>query len=296
MSDLSSQTAIWGAWRALQSDATNTPAAYAAHLRALLDQGVGWIDHADIYEDGRVESLHGEALTADPGLARDTRVITKCGVRFPSRGQPGVRVPHYRSDGAFIRASVEGSLKRLGVERIDLFLLHRPDYLTEPAETGAALDDLIAEGKIAAAGVSNFPLDRFDSLAASMDQDLAAHQIELSVLHSEPLDDGSLLDAQMRDLPLLAWSPLGGGALFGEGEAAQRVGPLLDEIAARMGLPGPDAAALAWVKRCPGAVIPILGSSRLDRLRDQLAGLRAPAMEEQDWYALLQAGRGARIP
>ena len=296
MSDLSSQSAIWGAWRALQAETTNTPAGYAGHLRALLDLGLSWVDHADIYEDGRVESLHGEALKADPGLARETRVITKCGVRFSSPGQPGVRVPHYRSDGDFIRASVEASLERLGVEQIDLFLLHRPDYLMDPAETGEALDEMIRAGKIAAAGVSNFPLDRFDALAASMDDELAAHQIELSVLHSSPLDDGGLLDAQMRGLPILAWSPLGGGALFGEGEAAQRLAPVLDEVAGRMGLAGRDAAALAWVKRCAGRVIPILGSCRQDRLCDQLAGLQAPEMEAQDWYALLQAGRGARIP
>ena len=145
MTQLHQSDAIWGAWRACQATETRTPDGFARMLELCLDLGINWIDHADIYDNGAVESLHGQASALLSSEARQSlRVISKCGVRFPCEEQPGVRVAHYRSDRHFIETQVEGSLRRLKADRLDLLLLHRPDYLMNADETAAALDGLVA--------------------------------------------------------------------------------------------------------------------------------------------------------
>lgn len=294
MTDLHAATAIWGAWRARQSSETADTAGYAGMLANLLELDLNWVDHADIYDDGAVEALHGEATgqLAPDQIAR-LRLISKCGVRFRSPGQPGVRVSHYRSDAAFIRQQAEASLTRLRAARLDLYLLHRPDYLMQVEETARALEDLRTSGKIAAYGASNFSTHQWTGLRTAA-PGLAAHQIEFSVLETTALDDGRRDQARQDGVALLAWSPLGGGRLFDETDPVTvRLGPALDRLAAEAGL---DRAtlALAWVKHC--GVIPVLGSMRDDRLRQQVEGLRAHRMDNQSWYEILEAARGQRVP
>lgn len=294
MTELHTTLAIWGAWRARQAPETLSVNGYAGMLARVLDQGLNWIDHADIYDDGAVESLHGSAAASLSTEDRaHLRVISKCGVRFPSSGQPGVRVCHYRSDADYIRQQAEASLARLKVERIDLFLLHRPDYLMQAEETARALEDLRTAGKIAAYGASNFSPSQFSNLRSHA-PDLSAHQIEFSALENEALDSGTIDQAREDGAAVLAWSPLGGGRLFDDADAVmQRLGPVLDRIAAETGT---DRAgtALNWVART-GAV-PILGTMKADRLERQVASLRGAGMGIQDWYEILEAARGQRVP
>ncbi len=294
MTELKSTLAIWGAWRARLAPETQSETGYAGMLSRVLEQGLDWIDHADIYDDGAVESLHGAAADRLPAEARARlRVISKCGVRFPSAGQPGVRVCHYRSDADFIRQQAEASLARLKVEQIDLYLLHRPDYLMQAEETARALEELRAAGKIAAYGASNFSPSQFANLR-SRARDLSAHQIEFSALENTALDSGTIDQAREAGSVVLAWSPLGGGRLFDDADPVmQRLGPVLDRIAAEIGT---DRAgiALKWVART-GAV-PILGTMKADRLNSQIASLRGPGMDVQHWYEILEAARGQRAP
>ena len=285
--------AVLGAWRVRQNPQTATVRGYRGLVEAALEAGVVWVDHADIYDDGAVETLHGDALREAPEVKRRVRIITKCGVRVPSPGQKGVHTPHYRSDGAYIRASVEHSLKRLGAERIDCLLLHRPDYLMDAGETGGVLDALIDEGKVASAGVSNFTVAQIRRLQAAMRHHLVAHQLEFSLLASAALDDGRLDHAMAERMTPLAWSPLGGGRLFGDGPDRQRVAAWAGSRHPGVGL---DELALRWIARHPAGIVPVLGTTRVERLRRQVQALRAPAMDIQDWYGLLQAARGVRIP
>lgn len=298
MTSLENTDAIWGAWRARQADTTNAPQGFSGMLARCLERGVNWIDHADIYDDGAVESLHGEAIALlSPEQRNKLKLITKCGVRFPSEGQPGVRVVHYRSDAAYVRQQVEASLRRLAVEQVDLLLLHRPDYLMRADETARELEALYSEGKVAAYGVSNFSASQFERLAADCPQALAAHQIELSPLHSSPLDDGTFDQAQRLKTPVLAWSPLGGGRLFDKADAdAARVREALAQIGAAQGVDDVAAVALAWVKRCGERVIPILGTMNPDRFDSQIKGLRDLSLDPQDWYQILEAARGQQVP
>ena len=297
MTDLPNTRAIWGAMRARQSSETAQADGFAGMLSACLDLGLNWIDHADIYDDGAVERLHGEALALLPASRRSAlRVITKCGVRFHSPHQPGVRLHHYRSDAAFVKNQAETSLRHLQCERIDLYLLHRPDYLMQADETARALEDLVAQGKIARYGVSNFSTHQVETLAAACSGALAANQIELSPLHTASLDDGTLDQARRRGMAALAWSPLGGSRLFSpETEAERRTAAVLQRLAGEAGLDDPGIAALAWVART--GAIPILGTCRIERLKSQVDGLdRLGAMDVQDWYEVLEAARGHRVP
>ncbi|WP_300529012.1 aldo/keto reductase [Maricaulis sp.] len=285
--------AVWGAWRARSNALSRTPQGFAERLSACLDLGVSWIDHADIYDDGAVENLHGEALThLDGEQARRLRVISKCGVRFESPGQPGVRIAHYRSSADFITAQAEASLKRLRGERIDLYLLHRPDYLMAVEETARALEALVSSGKVASVGISNFSTHQLAGLTETLDLPLTAHQIELSVLANQALDSGVLEQARSLKAAILAWSPLAGGALFAEDRP---VNVVLAHLAEREET---DMAsiALAWLRRIPGPVIPVLGTMSVERLQQQIEGLRRISLDEQDWYEILQAARGARVP
>lgn len=288
---------IWGAWRARQNADSATPAGFARRLELARSLGISWIDHADIYDDGAVESLHGEASQhLTPETRSGLRLITKCGIRFPSPNQADARLYHYRSDAAFIRSQAETSLKRLKADRIDLYLLHRPDYLMQSDETAAALEELVRSGKIASYGVSNFSATQFDRLQTSAARPLAAHQIELSPLASHALDNGVLDQALARKMPLLIWSPLAGGQLFSQDERAVHLRDKLQAAAERSDCTDIAAAALAWLKCLPGTIIPILGTMSEDRMRIQVEEARRIHLDAQDWYEILEAGRGERLP
>jgi predicted oxidoreductase len=259
-------------------------------IEARLDEGLAWFDHADIYGDGQGEALFGAALRARPSLAGRVKVVTKAGIVTPERdasriGQRDTGIKHYDSSPAALTRAIDAALSRLGVERLDHFLIHRPDPLMEAAATGRALDDAIAAGKIGAAGVSNFLPEQWRRLQAAMHHRLEAHQLQLSLDHATPLFDGRY-DALVADgLAPLVWSPLGGGRVF-QGPA---VG-LLDHLAGVHGAT-PAGVALAWLRALPGRPAPVIGSLRAERIAD-LARDADLALARPEWYALLEAARG----
>lgn len=297
MTTLAQTDLVWGAWRARQNPLSREAAGFAGLLARCLELDINWIDHADIYDDGAVEALHGEALAhLDAGQRQRLQVITKCGVRFPSPGQPGVHAVHYRSDAAYIQQQADASLKRLGVERIGLYLLHRPDYLMHADETARALENLVTAGKVAAYGASNFSIHQLARLQAASDLPIAAHQIEVSVCENSALDDGRMDQAAQANMPLLAWSPLAGGRLFGEVNEFAPVRACLERIQLEMRAGGIDEIALAWLKNLPAHTVPILGTMKPERLGRQINAYRQIKLDRQDWYAILEAARGAPVP
>ncbi|MGR4067272.1 aldo/keto reductase [Billgrantia sp. C5P2] len=264
------------------------PARLADWIEARLDEGLTWFDHADIYGDTRGEALFGDALRARPGLAARIRTVTKASIVTPERDASPFRVKHYDSSPEYLVRSIEASLTRLGVERLDHFLLHRPSPLMDAEATGRALDDAIDAGKIAAAGVSNFLPAQWRRLQAAMHHRLSAHQLQLSLDRTQPLFDGTF-DALLEDgLTPLAWSPLGGGRVF-QGPAAR----LLARLAEERGMT-PAGLALAWLRALPGRPRPVIGSLRAERI----AALRADAeatLDRATWYALLETARGHEV-
>ena len=267
------------------------------HVRACLDAaleaGLALIDTAPIYGAGGpgfgdAEARLGAAWADAPSLRDDAVLVTKAGI-VP--GQP------YDSAPATLAASCEASLRRLGTDRIDLFLVHRPDHLAGHAAVGAALDALVDAGKVRAVGVSNHTPAQVRALAAHMRAPLAANQVELSPLAPEAISDGTLDQCEELGLVPMTWSPLGGGRLMGDAPAPPReaaVRAALDAIAARAGV-GRDAAALAWALAHPAGAVPVLGTSDPARIAPAARALDV-AVTRPEWYAVLEAARGAPMP
>jgi predicted oxidoreductase len=283
----------YGMWR-LADDPDISIRHIRAKLDACLEQGLTTLDQADIYGGYTAEALLGAALAEAPGLRDRFEIVTKCGIVAPVGRHAGRRVKHYDTSPGPVRASVEASLRAMATDRIDLLLIHRPDPMIDPQATGACLDALVAEGKVRAVGVSNFQPWDFELLQSAMSERLATNQIELSLLHRTPFTDGQIAHLQGRGLPPMAWSPLAGGRLFGAGEAARRLRPVLGRMGASAGV-GPEAVAVAWLLAHPARILPVLGTNdpgRIARLSDALR----VRLTREDWFELWTAAAGEEVP
>ncbi|MBF9036636.1 oxidoreductase [Rhodobacterales bacterium HKCCE2091] len=282
---------VYGMWR-LGDDADTSPAHVQAKIEACLEQGITTMDQADIYGGYEAEALLGAALRAAPALRDRIEIVTKCDIVAPVGRHAAARVKHYDTSAAHIRASVEASLRELGVETIDLLLVHRPDPMMDHRETGTCLDALLAEGKVRAVGVSNFRPWDWSLLQSAMFAPLVTNQVELSVLHNTPLTNGDIAFLQERGIRPMAWSPLAGGALFAEGGA--RVRDVLERIGAEQGV-GADAVAVGWLLAHPAGVVPVMGTNSLGRIA-RLSEAAKVRLDRQDWFEIYTAALGHEVP
>jgi predicted oxidoreductase len=276
----------YGFWRFSRDDHETATAVMGAAREA----GITYFDTADCYGEtgfGDGERLLGDIRRESPSLFEGAEIATKAGVEF---GTP------YRSAKDYVSAALDASLERLGVERVDLFYIHRPDVMTHPQEVAEALDGSIAAGKTKAVGVSNYSPSQVDALRAYLKAPLLAHQVEFSVLHIEPVFNGVFDQAMaQRSMSVYAWSPLGGGALMnGDGERAERVRRSLQALAAKYDV-SLAVAALAFVMAHPAAPTPILGTKNPERVKDAVAALGV-RMARKEWYDVLQAALGEKLP
>jgi len=286
--DLSFSRIVYGMWR-LDEDTNTSPAHIRAKIEACLDQGITTIDQADIYGGYTSEELLGAALKGTD-LADRIEIVTKTDIVVRSDRFPDVRVKHYDTSADYITASAERSLKLMGIERIDLLLIHRPDPLMDHHETGAALDDLVASGKVRAVGVSNFRPWDFSLLQSAMDTDLVANQIELSLTSNAAFTDGDLAFLQENDIVPMAWSPLGGGMLMSGDLGVQAA---LREVARRLGAEPADVA-VAWLLAHPSGILPVMGTNRIERIRKFADATRVP-MDREAWFELYTAALGREV-
>lgn len=285
---------VLGMWRAI--DAGLDAAAVRNLVAAAADLGITTVDHADIYGDYQVEALFGEALRHAPDLKRRLQVVTKCGIKRVSSRRPAHALKHYDTSRAHIVASVDASLQALGVEHIDVLLLHRPDPLMDADDTARGLQDVIAAGKVGHVGVSNFGPAPFELLASRLAVPLVTNQLELSLLKPAPFVDGTLDDCQRRRIAPMAWSPLAGGRLFAPDDPqAMRVRTALEAIRSRLGANSIEQVALAWLLAHPARIVPVLGTTRIERLRDAARAVEI-ALDRVHWFALWEAANGAPVP
>ena len=292
-SDLSLSRLAYGVWRLSEAADTSVPAV-AARIQACLDQGITTFDHADIYGGYSCEALFGAALRAQPGLKARMEIVTKCDIMLLSGQRPENRVKHYDTSSAHVQASVERSLQNIGVDAIDLLLIHRPDPLMDHHALGACLDGLIQSGKVRAAGVSNFMPWDLDLLQSAMKNRLLTNQIEISLMQTRGFVDGQIAHAQRLGLPVMAWSPLGGGRLFGQEAAALRLRPALQRIAAAQGV-DETAVAIAWLLHHPARIIPVLGTNDMQRIARMQDALRV-TLDRQTWFELYSLANGVEVP
>jgi predicted oxidoreductase len=279
---------IWGSMRSEEQFRSSDE--LADFLRFLLDRGVTTIDTANTYgfpDPYTVEEFLGKAIAK---VGRDKfEIVTKCGIQRVSPHRPVNRIRHYDFTEKEIRRSIGRSLEKLGIDHADLILLHRPDYLMEPAETAGTLDALIAEGKTKYVGVSNFSPSRYRLLASQLQAPIVTNQVEFSPVHLDPISNGTFDLAIMEGHRPMIWSPIGGGKLMtGIDEQTTKIREILDGIARRNGLAGPAEAAIAFVVRHPARGLPIIGTGKRDRMD---AAIKAAALEldRMDWYEVVTA-------
>ncbi|OEE57447.1 oxidoreductase [Enterovibrio norvegicus FF-33] len=283
---------VYGAWR-LADDSDTSEAHVRAKVDACLEQGITTFDHADIYGDYACEAVFGQVLAAKPSLRDQIQLVSKCDIMLLSERYPQRRVKHYDTSAAHIRQSVTQSLKNLNTDYLDLVLIHRPDPFMDHLETGQALDALVNEGLVKGVGVSNFQRWDWDLLQSGMSHPLVTNQIEMNLLTRNSFTDGTLAFMQQYGVTPMAWSPLAGGELFGHGEAALRVRPLLEREAERFGV-GIDAVATAWLLAHPAGIFPVLGTNNLSRIRTASDALNV-SIDRETWFELWTAAAGEEV-
>ena len=255
--------------------------------------GVTSFDHADIYGDYAAESLFGEALATRPGLRERIQLVSKCGIKLASAQRPAHTINSYDTSRAHVVASVERSLAALRTDRLDLLLIHRPDYLMDPDALAATFHELRSAGKVLHFGVSNHSASQLALLHRRVP--LATNQIELSPLHLEPLDDGTLDQCVDLGLRPMIWSPLGGGRLLAaDDERSRRVRAVLERIGGTHGVSA-GTIAYAWLLRHPSRPVPITGSRRLEALHEAIRALGV-VLTSEEWYRVWEAGAGHPVP
>ena len=276
---------IWGSMRS--EEQFSSPDELAGFLDFLLERGITTLDTAATYgKPFSTERFLGKALKAHGGRDR-FEIVTKCGICRPGPVIPEFRVRYFDSSPEHIRWSVDRSLSELGIDVIDVLLLHRADHLMEPAATADALDDVIRQGKVRHVGVSNHLPSRFDLLQAHLKAPLVTNQVQFSPLYLRPVSDGTFDLAQKLGHKPMIWSPVGGGDLLtSDDEKIVAIRTLLADIAGRMGLPGPAEAAMAFVARHPVGGMPIVGSGKRERVDGAIQAVNAEFARD-DWYEVV---------
>jgi len=281
---------VYGMWR-LGDDADTSPAHVQAKVEACLAQGITTMDQADIYGGYTAEALLGGALRAAPQLRDQIEIVTKCDIVAPVGRHAGARVKHYDTSAAHINASVEASLRDMATDRIDLLLIHRPDPLMDHHETGAALDALVASGKVRAVGVSNFRPWHWNLLQSAMKTPLVANQIELSLMAHDAFTNGDMAHLQQLGATPMAWSPLAGGQLLTGGPKGLR--DKLESIGRDHGSDA-SAVAVAWLLRHPALILPVMGTNSLPRISTLSDALKIN-MDRQMWFELYTLALGDEV-
>ncbi|MEO0473848.1 MAG: aldo/keto reductase [Bacteroidota bacterium] len=279
----------WGVW----GHKLDTQAGLSL-IEASIDAGVTTFDHADIYGNYTNEEEFGDALKLQPSLRDKMQIVTKCGIRMVCENRPEHKVKTYDTSQAHIVASVENSLRMLHVDKIDLLLIHRPDPLMQVDEVAEAFESLRKAGKVAYFGVSNFTPRQFDLLHHVFP--LVTNQVQASLVHMQPLYDGTFDQCMLHGIAPMAWSPLGSGKVFVErtDPAVKRIRALGEELGETYGC-SLDQLLLAWLMRHPARVLPILGTARPDRIRDA-AKATGIELSRTDWFRLWEASTGTEVP
>jgi predicted oxidoreductase len=269
---------------------------------AAYEAGYTLFDNANIYCRGEAERILGEVLKKVSGMRDRVLIATKGGIRVG--GDPRPDAPgRYDFSAAHLVEACEESLKRLGIETIDIYMLHRPDYLADPEEVAQAFTKLRDDGKVRYFGVSNFRPTLVTALQVACPMPLIVHQVEISLAKLDVFNDGTLDQCLIEKITPMAWSPLGAG-LIGNGAKRllpsqqayrpEKFLPALEEVAHAHGT-SRTTVAFAWLLKHPSKVIPIVGSNSPERIREAVKAVDLELTREQ-WYQLLIAARGEPMP
>lgn len=278
----------YGLWRFTTSDVDSAQGL----IETALDSGMNLIDTADVYGFdwggtgfGAVEELLGKVLAQAPKLRDEMVLSAKGGIRPPAP---------YDSGSVALRSACEDSLRRMGVDVIDLYQIHRPDMFSHPAAVAATLGELVDEGKIREVGVSNHSPAQLAALRAHMPVAIVSNQFEFSAGVTAPLRDGTFDQAMQYGIVPLAWSPLAGGRLVtGEGIRPELI-TTLDRLAERENVDR-SIIALAFVLAHPSLPVCIVGTQTQERIVGSLTALDV-VLDRNDCYDIIEASEGRPLP
>jgi predicted oxidoreductase len=274
----------------------------ASLIHAALDGGINFFDHADVYGGGKSEERFAEAMDMKPGLREKMILQTKVGIRNGS----------YDFSKEHILEAVDGSLKRLRTDYVDVLLLHRPDALVEPEEVAEAFDLLQNNGKVRNFGVSNQNPMQIELLTKYVRQKIVFNQLQFSITNTGMVNaginvnmevdgsidrDGGILDyCRLKEITIQPWSPFQFGffgGVFLNNEKFPELNQKIDAIAADRGVTN-TAIAIAWILRHPAHMQPIVGTTNPARLRD-ICKASGVTITRQEWYEIYLAA-GNKLP
>lgn len=271
-------------------------------INTAIEEGIDFFDHADIYADGKAEETFSQVIKMNPGLREKIFIQTKCGIR---KGYFDFSKEH-------ILESVDGSLKRLQTDYLDVLLLHRPDTLMEPEEVAEAFTILHDSGKVRYFGVSNQNPMQIELLSKYLKQKLIINQLQLSITNTGMIDsglnanmkidpsinrDGSILEyCRLKDITIQAWSPFQFGffeGVFLKHPQFPELNRKIDALAEFKGVPN-TAIAIAWILRHPAKIQPIVGTTNAQRLKDICRATQI-TLTREEWYEIYRAA-GNKLP
>jgi predicted oxidoreductase len=271
-------------------------------IRTALDEGINFFDHADVYGGGKSEEKFSEALGMNPSLQEQMLIQTKCGIRKNS----------FDFSKEHILQAVDGSLKRLRTDYVDVLLLHRPDALVEPEEVSEAFTILQKSGKVKYFGVSNQNPMQIELLSKFLKQKIIINQLQFSITNTGMIDaginvnmeinpsinrDGSILDyCRLKEITIQPWSPFQYGffeGVFLDNEKFPELNQKINEIAVTKGVPN-TAIAIAWILRHPARMQPIVGTTNSGRLKD-ICKASEVTLTRSEWYELYLVA-GNKLP
>ena len=272
----------------------------AEFVDTAIENGANFFDHADIYGKGECERIFGKVVT--PSMRDKVIIQTKCGI---DRGLYDFSYEH-------ITKSVEGSLKRLNTDYIDVLLLHRPDILMEGEEVARAFDELKSSGKVRHFGVSNENPYQMALLQSYLDMPLVANQLQFGIMHSSMIDaganvnmykdsainrDGGVLDfCRLNKITIQPWSPMQYGffeGCFVDNEKFPELNNTMEKIANKYSV-SKTTIAIAWILRHPAKMQPVTGTTNISRLKDSLKATEI-TLTRDEWYEIYKAA-GNKLP
>lgn len=281
---------VQGFWRLKYQN--KSPKELLTFIKQCISFGITSFDSADVY---MVENILGEALSLQPSIRNEMELITKVGVKSVTPLFPNNDILQYDLSKQHILNSVDNSLKRLKTDHIDLLLLHRPDYLMDPEDISTAFLTLKQNGKVLNFGVSNFTTSQFNLLQSYMDIPLVTNQIEISPLNLESFDNGNLDFLLQKKLHPIAWSPLGGGRIFTQNTPnIINLRKTLNKIKTNLNVNTIDEIIYAWLLKHPSKILPIVGSTNIQRVQLAVHSLDI-VLSRSQWYDIFQSASGSSL-
>jgi len=272
--------AIYGFWR-WTDEGAQTTSQIEKTVNLCLELGINTFDHADVYGDTAIEEHFGKVVQNKSFKREDIVLFSKCGIRKSSNKY----LTYYDTSRDHIVNSINGSLKRLKTDYLDIFLLHQSDFLSDPEETATALAEIVKSGKTKHIGVANFTVFQHQLLASYLRIPIVTNHIELNLMNTTAIEDGRIDFIKQSFSKPLAWAPLAGGKILnGTEEKAVRLRAKLEEVGKKYDA-NIEQTAVAWLMKL--GTLPIIGSLSETRIRNG-ASASDIKLSHEDWYEIYQ--------